>query len=118
MVKILLPEKERNTGNAFLKVFFLVIFAFHAVPVFALQDTPSSSIGISGGPIFAIAVPSDSSDAVYVGTGEGIFKSVSGEDLFDLYSNKTNPAIKRLILIAKPKIQNLSIFISKRNRKN
>jgi len=88
MVKILLSEKERNTCNAFLKVFFLVIFAFHAVPVFALQDTPSSSIGISGGPIFAIAVPSDSSDAVYVGTGEGIFKSVSGEDLFDLYSNK------------------------------
>lgn len=68
--------------SGLLAVIILFLTVLYPVPGWAIQETAPASIGIPGGPIFAIAVSGDSKDAVYVGTGVGIFKSVYAEDIW------------------------------------
>ncbi len=64
---------------ALLAVLLTVAFPLCA---HGFQLEPMASVGISGGPIFSIAVSSDSNKSVYIGTGTGIYKSIQGEDIW------------------------------------
>ena len=60
----------------------LFVLVFFIPQSACTEEISSSSVGITGGPVFAIAVSNDDSSSVYVGTGEGGFKSKYGEDIW------------------------------------
>ncbi len=62
--------------------FIPVFFIFFSISAYAAVETSFPSVGITGGPVFAIAVSDDSNDSVYVATGDGIFKSEYEEDIW------------------------------------
>ncbi|MEI6125127.1 MAG: YCF48-related protein, partial [Pseudomonadota bacterium] len=70
-------------NNFLSRIFFLcLLVVLPPLSVYALQDKPLASVGVAGGPVYAIAVTPDKSKAVYIGTGSGIYKSVNGEDIW------------------------------------
>jgi len=73
-----MPKKPLFGKKTCRPLMGLCIFCIVAWAVSPLHAT----IGISGGPLYSIAVNPMDNDAVYVGTGVGIFKSQSGEDIW------------------------------------
>lgn len=74
--------KKFIKNNSPLLLFFLCMLVVQPLSAHALQEKPLASVGLAGGPIYAIAVIPDTSNAVYIGTGSGIFKSVNGENIW------------------------------------
>jgi len=60
----------------------LLVVSCHGMSAAAFERSESASIGISGGPLFAITATPASLNAVYVATGAGVFKSVYGADIW------------------------------------
>jgi len=62
--------------------FFFIYQALLCLCLFTFPCYLSASVGIQGGPIYSLAVTPDTSNAVYAGTGTGIYKSINGENIW------------------------------------